>query len=310
MKVGVIDIGTLKVKLQIADISPSGQFETTYQSNTLTRLGAQMVDNKPVTEYLRDTIKELKRCQKVLEAQDIKKIRVVSTHALREMGQTGLDIIATIKKKTGFEVEIISQEEEANLFFQAVIKDFKTNQDFTIVDVGGGSVQVLIGNKNELKHVALLKTGAAYLGDRFSPRHEASDNPTREEIRQMQEYIMEQLAEIPAGIKTPVIYGSSCIIDVFKSMKVKLEDYSDSPTHPYKTSVKELETFLDQVIPMPYQERADKYPLYLNNVGQKYYMWGIDKALLNILSICQKEQSPYVIPTNANINNGLILSLK
>lgn len=38
-------------------------------------------------------------------------------------------------------------------------------------------------------------------------------------------------------------------------------------------------------------------------------MWAIDKALLNILSIAQLQDSQYVIPTNANINEGLIESL-
>jgi len=39
-------------------------------------------------------------------------------------------------------------------------------------------------------------------------------------------------------------------------------------------------------------------------------MWGLDKALVNILTICEMMESPFVIPSNANINLGLIASLK
>lgn len=56
---------------------------------------------------------------------------------------------------------------------------------------------------------------------------------------------------------------------------------------------------------MPYGKRDEtyKYP-------QQYYMWGIDKALLNVLSIVDHIKAPYVIPSNSNINQGLLLSLE
>lgn len=306
MKVGVIDIGTLKVKCLIAQISKSSQVKTLYQSNTLTCLGCRMAKNgnKPLAENLQQTVGELKRCKDLFDKEKVRKVRVVSTHALREMGKVGEEIAQALKEQLGLPVEIISQEEEANLFFQAVIKDFDIDEDFTLVDVGGGSVQILIGNKNELKNVYLLKTGASFLFDTFSPRHEPTDFPTRDEIRKMQEYILEQLASVPAKTKTPVIYGSSCIINLFKSLNMKMDKYPYSKKHPFKVQVPEMRRFLEDIIPVPYQEREKRYPF-----EQEYYMWGIDKAFLNILTICEKQQSPFVIPTNSNINEGLVLSL-
>lgn len=307
MKVAVIDIGTLKVKFLIGNISSSKKFETIYQSNTLTCLGVRMNENnnRPHPEYLQQTLDELKRCREVLKKENVEKLRVVSTHALREMGEVGEEVAGRVKKEVGFNVEIISQDEEAQLFFKAVMKDFKTDKDFTVVDVGGGSVQILIGNKNKLKSKYLLKTGAQYLFDRFSPRHTGNDYPTREEIRSMQNYVMKELTPIPGGIKTPVIYGSSCIIDVFKQIGLNLEKYYLSKSHPYRVKVPELERFSESIISIPYDKREEIYKL-----DQKYYMWGIEKAFLNIINICKKEQSPFVIPSNSNINEGLVLSLQ
>lgn len=303
---GVIDIGTLKVKLLITEVDSRGEFQTKYQSNKLTCLGVRMHENnnRPKPKNLERTIKELKRCCRILERRGVEKLRVVSTHALREMGQVGKEVAHEIKDRVGFNVEIIGQQEEAELFFQAVTRDFKTNDDFTLIDVGGGSVQILIGNKKKLKEVYLLKTGAQYLFDIYSPRHSGEDYPTREEIRKMKRYIMEQLAPVPQNLKTPVIYGSSCIIDVFKTIGLRLERYRFSKSHPYKTEVDELERFLKNIVPIAYDRREKIYQF-----KQKYYMWGIDKAFLNVVSICQKVKSPFVIPSNANINQGLILSL-
>jgi len=120
----------------------------------------------------------------------------------------------------------------------------------------------------------------------------------------MRNYIKEQLLPLPSGIKTPVVYGSSCIIDLFKIIGLSLTKNKISPSHPYKVKVSELNSFLQRIIPIPYDQREEmfKFP-------QKYYMWGIDKAFLDILEICKKVGASSVIPSNANINQGLILSL-
>jgi exopolyphosphatase/guanosine-5'-triphosphate,3'-diphosphate pyrophosphatase len=303
---GVIDIGTLKVKLLIEELAADGSLKTKYQSNNLTCLGVRMHENnnQPKPEYLQATFDELKRCKAVLKKEGVSKIRVVSTHALREMGGVGEEIAQKVKKKVGLRVEIISQKEEAELFFQAVIRDFETDEDFTIIDVGGGSVQLLIGNKKKLKNMFLLRSGAQYLFDIYSPHHQSTDFPKRSEIRKMDKYIMEQLSPIPKDIKTPVIYGSTCIIDLFKTLGLTLEDYQFSKTHPYKTQIGELTTFLRKIIPVPYDKREEIY-----HFSQKDYMWGIDKAFLNVINICKTVEAPFVIPSNANINLGLILSL-
>lgn len=306
-KFAVIDIGTLKVKLQIVETAKSlDKSRIIQQSNTLTCLGVRMEENnnKPWPNYLKQTIDELHRCKKTIERENVDRMRVVSTHALREMGKVGEEIALQIKREVGLPVEIISQQEEAELFYKAVLRDFNTTDNFTVVDVGGGSVQVLIGNKKKLVKSFLLKCGAQLLFDRFSPRHTGNDFPTRSELRKMEKYILEQLSPIPTNIKTPVIYGSSVIIDLFKTIGLKMESFELSKTHPYKIDTSELRVFLDRIASMPYDQREEQYKF-----PQKYYMWGIDKAFLSVLKICQKVRAPYLVPSNTNINQGLLLSL-
>ncbi|HUV71948.1 MAG TPA: hypothetical protein VMW25_02980 [Clostridia bacterium] len=303
---GVIDIGSLKIKFEIVESSIGHHLTTIRQSSTLTGLGVRMRENKnkPLLENLERTIKELKRCKDIIEKEKVNKLRIVSTHALREMGEEGENIARLIKKRVGFNVEIISQQEEAELFFKAVMHDFETNDDFSVVDSGGGSVQILIGNKNQLKHFFLLKLGAQYLHDNFSPRYTGKDFPTREEIEQMKKYILQQLIPIPKKLKTPLIYGSSCIIDIFKTLSFTLSPFPYSASHPYKAAIEQLKKFTKEVTPVPYNVREKRF-----NFKQKYYMRGIDKAFLVVTHLCDRLGAPFVIPSNANINQGLILNL-
>jgi hypothetical protein len=120
----------------------------------------------------------------------------------------------------------------------------------------------------------------------------------------MRSYIREQLLPLPSGIKTPVVYGSSCIIDLFKTIGLKLERANLSHNHPYQTKVSELKNFLKRITPIPYNQREEMFKF-----SQQYYMWGIDKAFLGVLEICKKVGASSVIPSNVNINQGLILSL-
>lgn len=300
-RIAVIDIGNLKVKMLIAE----GQ-QALYESNTLTRLGIRMHENnnRPFPEHLEQTANELLRCKTILEQHAVEHVRVVSTHAIRVM-ENGTDIARQLSERSGFHIEIISPEEEAHLFFNAVLHDFTSDDDFAVADIGSGSVQLLIGNKHELKHSFHFQTGAQYLKDRFSPRHGPTDAPRPDEIERMKQHVREHIAPVPQRLNIPLIYGSSCIIDVFHSMNIPLHTYAHSKSHPYKAELSDLRTFLNTIIPIPYEEREKQYPY-----KQQYYMYGIDKALINILTIADHISAPYVIPSNANINQGMILALE
>lgn len=304
-RIGVIDIGSLKVKSLIVDVGLDNSLTTIHQDNVLTKLGVGLPQNNGVIkpQHIAHTITELQRCQRLLESNNVDRVRVVSTHALREM-PNGQEIAREIEHQTGLTVEIISQQEEAELFFQAVMHDFKTDQDFAMADIGGGSVQILIGNRDALKHIFLLKMGTHYLHDNFTAHRGEDGFPRPEEIAKMRTYVLGQLAVLPAEIKTPLIYGSLNIIKLFQALGLPLEPQSISPNHPYKARVEDMKKFLSEITPVPYGDRERRF-----NFSERYYMYGIDKAFLNVTSIADTLGAPYVIPSNANISQGLVHSM-
>lgn len=302
----VIDIGTLKVKLLIASVSSQGVIINKYSSNTLTCFGVDIDKNrgKVQQKYLNRTVAELKRCKKVLDTMNVFKAKIVSTHAMRKAKNKD-QILKTIKGKTEFDVEIISQEEEAKLFFNAVMKDFtKSMREYAVLDMGGGSVQVLIGNKDKLQKAHLMQTGAQYLHDNFTKNpHFPGSVTTQKDIEKMKDYILKQLLPLEKMKDVPIIYGSSNIIDLMKAIRIPLIPHEDSKTHPYKTYSKYLREFIKKVLPMSYEQREKTFEF------QKGYMWGIDKAFLNVVTISRHFNSPHVIPSNANIARGIIYSM-
>ena len=301
----VIDIGTLKVKFLIASLDPNGEIVEKYKSSTLTCFGCDIDSNNGFV-YERNiikTIEELKRCKRLLAKYQVVKTKVVSTHAMRR-AENREEIMRRIKKEVGFEIENISQEKEAELFFNAAIQDFPRERDYAVLDIGGGSVQILLGNASKLKRTHMMQSGAQYLHDNFTTGSGNKLSFTKEEdIEVMKQHILEQLMPFEKEAQIPIIYGSTNIIDLMKFVKLPLEEHNDSSAHPYKTYAKHLEEFIQKMLPLNYSEREKMYEF------EKGYMWGIDKAFLNVITIAEHFDSPYIVPTNANVAKGIVYSL-
>jgi len=301
----VIDIGTLKVKCLVAQLLPLDELKEVYFSNELTCFGCGLDENQGLVkeEYLNKTIEELKRCQEIMKDYQIARFRIVSTHAMRRAKNKD-EILQKIYQETGFRVENISQEEEARLFFRGVINGLAEDRDYAVVDMGGGSVQILVGNRQELKRAHLIQTGAQYLHDNFTRQPHFEDSLTTEEdLEKMRRYIIEQLLPLQGIGDLPLVYGSSNIIDLMKAIGIPLEENPGSKTHPYRTYAQYLEQFMKEMLSLTYRQREDKFSF------QHGYMWGIDKAFLNIVTMAEYFPSSYIIPSNANVAWGLVYAL-
>ncbi len=299
----VVDIGTLKVKCLIASMSPNGSLVKQYASNTLTCFGCDMLDDNVRDDYLVRTITELKRCRDKLTEFDVESYRVVSTHAMRRAKNRAY-VMDRILKETGFSVENISSEEEATLFFKAVLRDFPADRPYALVDVGGGSVQVIVGRQGTPEQMHLLPIGSATLHEKFT--HNSLDENsfnTPEDIDRMKNFILEQLVGVAPAEGLPIIYGSTNVIDMMKAIGLPLDEHTDSASHPYKTYTRYLNEFVAQVLPLTFAEREAKYEF------QKGYMWGIDKAFVNIAILAERLGSPYIIPSNSNVAEGIVYSM-
>ncbi len=303
----VVDIGTLKVKTEVSSVNSDGTLNRIYNSNNLTRFGIGLDENNGYVQetYIQATIEELKRLKSEFKRYKVTKFRIVSTHAMRK-AKNKQEIISRIKNEVGFEVENIPQEQEAELFFKAVMQTFPSNyKKYGVIDVGGGSVQVLVGTKENLMTKYMMPTGTVSLHEKYvKDPNDPLSYTTSEDIEKMKSQILEEIIKLEISEETPLIYGSSMIIDVMKALNIPLDSHLDSSMHPYKTYSKHLSKFLNEIIKYNPAERGKLYPQLPHG-----YEWGIDKAFINVLTIASRLNSPYIIPSNANIAQGIIYSM-
>ncbi|MCA9390542.1 hypothetical protein KC571_04000 [candidate division WWE3 bacterium] len=254
------------------------------------------------------TYTELRRCAQIMQEHQVAKVRIVATQTLRRASNSK-EVTQNIERILNAPVEIIDHQEEAALFFKAVMSDMPENlPNHLVVDMGGGSVQLIIGRPKEIHSINMMPTGAAYLHDKYIKEPQSEKSKTHpEELKLLKTFIHEQIRN--TGIDRsafqgiPIVYGSSNIADLFDHIGIPLSTDGPSQTHPMTTHPQHLQTFVDSILPYTYEEREAMFNF------QKGYMWGIDKAFANIIALADEFNSSVIIPSNANISQGIIFSL-
>src|ERR1035437_880171 len=170
MKIAIIDLGTNTFNIFIAEILPDKTFQKLYKSKISVKLGEgginkNHIEEKPFTRGIR----ALKKHKRTIERLGAEKILAFATAAIR--GATnGKDFILAAKKMTGIDVHIISGEREAELIYYGVRSAVKMNHmPSLIMDIGGGSTEFIIANKNEIFWKQSFLLGVARLIEKFKP---------------------------------------------------------------------------------------------------------------------------------------------
>jgi len=168
LKIAVIDIGTNSIHMLMADILPNFSYEVIGREKDMTRLGDGTLANGFLSaEVMERGLRTLKKFHHLAKTKGIRKIIAVATSAVRE-AENGGDFIRTIYKEIGLKVRVITGEEEGRLIYLGVKHSLDLKKDNTlIIDIGGGSVEVMVVNPRKILLLKSLKMGAARLKELF-----------------------------------------------------------------------------------------------------------------------------------------------
>jgi len=195
LRIAVIDIGTNSIHMLIAEILPNFTFEVIGREKEMTRLG----DGTLATGYLSpDLMKRglttLKKLKYLAQAKGVQKIIAVATSAVRE-AQNGGDFLQQVFDETGIKVRVITGEEEGRLIYLGVKHSVELKKTNTlIIDIGGGSVEVMVVKPHKILFLKSLKLGAARTYDLFLTKQRKKD------FDRLEEYAAELIKEYAAPI--------------------------------------------------------------------------------------------------------------
>ncbi|HVM50505.1 MAG TPA: hypothetical protein VMU04_20940 [Candidatus Acidoferrum sp.] len=165
----VIDVGTNSVKLLVADVA-ADDVRPVREESKQTRLGHGLyVARRLQAEAIADTARAVAAFAETARGLQATSIRVVATSAARE-ALNAPELTKAITETAGLEVEIISGEQEAVWGFQGVSSDPQlAHLPLLLVDVGGGSTQVSLGQEGLLRFSSSFQIGSVRLLEKFPP---------------------------------------------------------------------------------------------------------------------------------------------
>lgn len=167
-RVAAIDLGTNSVRLIVAEVEGPEGYRVLDDEREQTRLGAHLQETGRIhPDNGRRTLEALERMQAIARGFEVDELRAVGTAALRE-AENGPELVAAARERFGLEIEIISPEEEAELAMRSVRKHFTLGEGAaSIVDIGGGSMEVVFTTAGMINEIHSMPLGAVRLTERF-----------------------------------------------------------------------------------------------------------------------------------------------
>ncbi len=198
-KLAVIDIGTNSIHLVLADILPDASYKILDRFKDLTRLGDGAFATRQLSAAaITRALNTLKTLVTLARNKGFDRIVAVATSAVRE-ARNGGEFINQVAEQTGLTVRVISGTEEARLIFLGVQHSIALPEEpALVVDVGGGSVELIVGNRETMLHAKSLKLGAIRLVDQFLPK----TPPSAPLLRALEETVAGQLKAALETFKT------------------------------------------------------------------------------------------------------------
>ena len=163
--IAAIDLGTNSLHMVVVKIDPTlPAFSIIAREKETVRLGDRNLKTgelKP--EIIEKAIAALGRFQEVAKTINAETIIAVATSAVRE-APNGKDFLQRVKTELGLSVDLISGQEEARRIYLGVLSGMEfNNQPHTIIDIGGGSTELILGDSHEPRTLTSTKVGAVRL---------------------------------------------------------------------------------------------------------------------------------------------------
>jgi exopolyphosphatase/guanosine-5'-triphosphate,3'-diphosphate pyrophosphatase len=269
-RVAAIDCGTNSIRLLIADMA-SGRLHDVHREMRIVRLG-QGVDatGRFAPDALARTQAALTDYAELLKRFDVPKVRMVATSATRDAANRDVFFAMTAEvldpAVPGAIAEVISGQEEAELSFNGAVGELDSAAaPFVVVDLGGGSTEVVIGDGSGVQASFSADIGCVRLTERCLH----SDPPTAAEVAAAREVVRERLGEalrvVPVERATTWV-GVAGTFTTLAALAQHMTTYDPDAIHLSRVGFPDLLAVCEQLIGMTRKQRAALGPMHEGRV--------------------------------------------
>jgi exopolyphosphatase / guanosine-5'-triphosphate,3'-diphosphate pyrophosphatase len=251
----IIDMGTNTFHLLIAE-QQGDKLKYIYRERIPVKIGMGGINQGIITEEASErALQAMQLFKQTLDEFEVKQVLAFATSALRN-ARNGKAIAENITQHTGIAIHIISGAQEAEYIFMGARQAINMDDELNLVmDIGGGSVEFIIGNTKGISWKRSFEVGGQRLLEKFHKTDPISD----EERKSLDLYFDEQLIELKAALnqfQPKVLIGSSGTFDTLSDIYCKrmgIDKNFDDPETPL--SVEGFDEIFTELIHKNREER-------------------------------------------------------
>jgi exopolyphosphatase/guanosine-5'-triphosphate,3'-diphosphate pyrophosphatase len=210
--VGFVDIGTNSVRLLVVRFNPNHSFSILSKKKQQVRLGEGEFENEELTpEAIDRAVVVCKTFVELARTFACEEFVAVATSATREAANQN-ELLSRLRREAHLDVRVISGREEARLIYMGVASGVNLGErQVLLIDIGGGSTELIMGNKQEYTYLESLKLGSIRLTNQY---FSASDTGavSHERYKKLQHHVKNQIVHVVNKIrseKPDIAIGSS-----------------------------------------------------------------------------------------------------
>ncbi len=256
-----IDVGTNSIHMVVVKIQPDlPAFSIIDREKETVRLGNFDESTQELTQDAMDrAVAALKRCCSIAASLQAEDIVAVATSAVRE-ASNGQAFIERVYQEVGLAVNLISGTEEARRIYLGVLSGMEFNgQPHAIIDIGGGSTELILGTGEPHRYLSSTKVGAVRLTAQFVTSNPISDlefTALRAYVRGMLELPVRELKQQLAPQEPIRLIGTSGTIECLAALTAyKRLNLVPEPLNGYQMTYEDLSALVEELRRTTFTER-------------------------------------------------------
>jgi exopolyphosphatase/guanosine-5'-triphosphate,3'-diphosphate pyrophosphatase len=198
IRLAALDVGTNSIRLIVTEARPDGTYRLIDDEKEVGRLGRGMAQTGRLSPKSMDAAAlAIARMKGIAVGYGVQRLKAVATAAVREAANRD-DFVRYVRQKAGIDLDVISAEEEARLAFLSVAHAFDLRRvAAAVVDIGGGSTEIVLCSGGVVEQVYTLPLGAVRLTEQFDGVADGAEKPFDDMCEHLRRTIKQHVGKPP-----------------------------------------------------------------------------------------------------------------
>src|SRR3954453_2611921 len=253
-RVAVVDIGSNSTRLLISDVD-RGRIGEIERQSRVTRLGRGVdLSGQLAAEAIEAVCEAIADYVSIYEVAGAETVKTIATSAVRD-ASNGEAFIAELRERFAISAQVLDGETEARLPYLGATSERAPEVPTLVVDIGGGSTELIVGTGGEIAFHASLQAGVV----RHSERHLASDPPGTAELEELAADARGLIESALEGDPSPMATAGIAVAGTPTSLaaiELGLEPYNSERVHGHVLSLPTIQRLLSQLAAASLSQRV------------------------------------------------------